>query len=388
MRTVRFTLGVLAALGLAILLSRRSAPPEPLCQGKTISAWAVDSLVSPVAQDREQASKVLRESGTNALPSLIRVLRTPDPVLAKPARFLGRHLPDKLSRALFRIVNPLEAPRQRAAAAQALRLLGPEAAPALPYLSRALGDEPTVAWYAALCLAQLGPPGTIALGEGLSPVHRPQADFICYALSTQGSAASNSIPALSRLLQHSSPDLTQKAAAALAAMGPTAVPELIRSLTNKDAQARVVTINALAGMGPLGRAAVPKLMELAHRDEASVREAAVHALAQIRPTEPEVVATLADALHDPVRQVRLQAVQGLSRSPRTSASVTPKLLEALSDPSPEVRGQAATLLGSIEQSKDIVIPALLQKLKDENESVRGCARQALERLGVRTEKAG
>ena len=340
----------------------------------------MDALTSPSPATRDQAAAKLQALGPAAVPDLVRLLRTPDPFLARPARRVARWLPAKANARLFRIINPLEAAAKRAAAAQALRILGPGAHAAIPALSRALEDDLTVAWYASLALAQMGPDGLEALSTRLSTVPPIQCGYICYALGTQGQSASNATPNLVLLLEKDDPVISDKAATALGNMGRLGVPGLLRASTNQHGHVRTLAIGALSRIGPLARDAIPRLVTMAKEDQPGVREAAVEALGQVGPTSPAVTAALTQALVDPVREVRLKAILALGRSPAHSASAVPELIGRLNDPSADVRGQAASLLGEIAAPRETIISALGRALKDENEVVRTKAGEALNRL--------
>lgn len=173
---------VLAVSLWAILWPRR---PEPLFEGKPITAWAIE-LNSPAADVRNQAALMISRFSSNQIPPLVRMLHTPDPVLARPVAALASRMPNRIGAGLFRIVNPFEARARRAAAAQALRTMGPGAMAALPDLREAMQSDSTVAWHAALALSQLGEPGTEALMAALSEAAPLQRGFACYALGSQG----------------------------------------------------------------------------------------------------------------------------------------------------------------------------------------------------------
>ena len=301
-----------AVLLAAILIwkARSPAAPELMCQGKPVSAWA---LALNSAGTQRQAEEVILSLGSNAVPSLVRLLRTPDPILARTVKAIGRRTPDKLSRVLYQMVNPFAAPAQRARAAQALRILGPAAISALPALTNALSDDQTVSWYAALTLAQLGEPGITALSGALPKSAPAQAGYICYALGTQGPSASNAIPVLATVMETGPAQVAERAASALADIGRLAVPRLLQTLEHPDPAVRILAINALARLGPPARAALPRLIDVAKEDQAIVRVMAIDALPKIRPTGAGLVGVLTNALQDPDPQVRVKATQALEK---------------------------------------------------------------------------
>jgi HEAT repeat protein len=269
---------VLAVLCVIILARHATEQPEPTYEGKTVSAWA---LALNIATTRPAADELFRKIGTNAVPALVRMLQTRDPLLARPLRALGRRLPDRLSRGMFRIVDPYDAGRKRAAAAAALRIVGARAQAALPTLQSALRDNETISWHAALTLAELGPPGLAALTNALPAARMPQAGFICYALGSQGVSASNAVPALAATLRSGSPQAAEPAAHALASIGRSALPALENALAHTNLQVRVAVADALGTMGPWARKTTPKLLEMARSDQAPAHRAATNALAKL-----------------------------------------------------------------------------------------------------------
>jgi HEAT repeat protein len=375
--------GVLVLLVL-VWIGDRSEGPEPVFQSKRVTTWALD-LSNASAAVRAEAGLAIARFDSNALPALVRLLRTRDPILAVPLKRVSRRIPDRVSQWALRFVDPFAGLQKRICAAQALWMMGLRAKPALHALCHALHDDPGVSWYAALALSNLGEPGMAALIDALGPSTRLRPaglGSVCYALRTQGPAASNAVPALARLLQHSDVDLRAKAASALAQIGRPAVPPLTQALSDKDPEIRLLAVTNLAAIGPLARDAVPALIEVSAKDLPELRVAAVDSLSQIRPSASNVVAALERALRDSVHSVRVHAIQDLSRSPRSARAATSELARVAKDPSPEIRSQAVALLGAMGEPSQAVIAALTDALNDENQTIRIRASQALKQLGV------
>jgi len=197
-------------------------PRRPECSfaHRPVRLWALE-LNDPSASVRAKATESVRSFGPDAIPDLVGLLRTPDPVLARPVKALARRAPTTVSSALLSLNNPYQAGAKRAAAALALRIMGTNAQRAVPDLRRALNDDQTVSWHAALALAELGPEGLRALRQALPTAGLPQASFISYALSTQGPNASNSnaVGSLSSVPQNGPGELAEKADNALSRIG-------------------------------------------------------------------------------------------------------------------------------------------------------------------------
>lgn len=377
-------LGLLLAFALGRRFTQSPSTPEVIYEGRSVSAWALD-LISPSAATRKTATETIAQLNSNAVPALVRLLRTPDPVLARAARAVSWRLPNRHRGGIVRLLNPFEAPANRTAAAQALLIMSPHAQSALPALSNAVHWDGTASWHAALALARLGEPGTAALVAALSNAPPAQRGYVCYALSTKGEAASNAIPALLRVLQTDTPEVAEKAAQALSNMRSLAVPELASTLEHPNVQVRISAIRALSAMGPAARDALPQLLQQARAQPAAIRAAAVEALAQVRLSDPRVVTALAESLADTDLAVRLKALQGLRRLPEPARRAKTALLGALADDNPVIRAQTAALLGEAKAEFDWIMPALHQVVRnDDNELARASAKEALAKLRLKS----
>lgn len=91
----------------------------------------------------------------------------------------------------------------------------------------------------------------------------------------------------------------ETAADALARIGKPAVPALVRTLDDPDANARVQAANALARLGPAAADAVPALTEALDDPDPLVRQAAARALGQIGPAAESAIPALVEILREP-----------------------------------------------------------------------------------------
>ncbi|MFO1500360.1 MAG: HEAT repeat domain-containing protein [Verrucomicrobiota bacterium] len=359
----------------------RSPPrPAPLVQGRPLSAWALD-LNSPSASARENAAHLIGQLEADAVPTFVALLRTPEPLLARPVRWIGWRLPARLRDRLFRVADPSASAARRIAGAHALRIMGPRAEPALPALARALRADGTTAWHAALALAQLGQPGITALSGALLQISPANCGFACYALRTLGQSASNAVPALGQVLQTREVASAEPAARALTAIGPAAEPALIEALSHPNAGIRACASRALGSMGPLGRGSLPRLLAVTQVDvDANVRAAALQAAAEVDPNNDVLVPVLGQALMAPSRELRLRALGTVGHLPQLPSRLRTQLLWLLRDQAPEVRGSAAGLLGQIGRVEPNEQAQLEELRQDANEWVRKQAEAALGRL--------
>jgi HEAT repeat protein len=196
--------------------------------------------------------------------------------------------------------------RVRRAALDVLELLGPEAAPAINALVRALTDRDRfVRWSAARALGRIGP-----------------------------RAAQVALPSLARLLGDADLDLGLAAAAALEKMmpalpnstdqviaasnprqpsvlGQTTVPALVASLQASDARMRLAAIHALRTLAGEAVPPIPALVMTLDDSDARVRQAAAELLGILGPRARPAIPHLRKKLNDPTVEVRRAASDAL-----------------------------------------------------------------------------
>ncbi len=170
----------------------------------------------------------------------------------------------------------------RRSAAAALALRGPEAAPAVPALVRALRD-PDVRLVALRALGAIGPEAASAVPAVAAQARLSDAFMrlgATYALGGIGPAA---IEPLRRALQDDSPAVVLAAGQGLGKMGAAAEPAVpdLAPLLEAEQYARAA-ITALTGIGPGAVAAVPALIKYYLQQEGKAPYTAA-ALAAIGP---------------------------------------------------------------------------------------------------------
>lgn len=283
-RTI-FLAGSLAACVLVAAAPFR--PREPMCHGRPVSAW-----VEELGDNSYDAMCALRETGPDAIPSLIRALKK-EPAGWLPALTFARdHAPwfakPKLSAFCSSATwRASRGPPMRAAAAQVLGDFGPDARSATPALLNALSDtSPTVRLNAAFALGKIGANPRVA------------------------------VPALAALLRDTNEEVRAYAAIALKKFGTraaAAVPGLIVALQDPVWQVRERAALAL-GAVEASRADVVSALEKALRDEHRfVRSSAATALASLAPRTRSARAALEQARYDPDSEVRYSAGLAVTR---------------------------------------------------------------------------
>ncbi len=130
-RIVLVLLGAALLSGLTwTLLRSHPAELEPVYHGKTLSAWLV--IYDPASTNRpasqlQETQTAIEQMGTNAIPTLLRLLRTPDSPLAR----IFWRLAQKQNIIHFHYVPPASVYER---AAMGLEVLGPRAESAVPEL--------------------------------------------------------------------------------------------------------------------------------------------------------------------------------------------------------------------------------------------------------------
>jgi len=280
------------------------------------AAPAVGALVQEVQAKNVMAAWALGRIGPLAkegIPALRVALA--DPVTATPVvRFdpsdAGKRVPGQLSLA--------------EASAEALGLIGADAAPAAPELIRALRDaRPFVRRNAATALGHVQPENVKATASALAAILSDADPAVrtaaAGALGELGNEASAAGPALVRALREKN-QTEGVVAAAGGALG--------RLRLDKDAAAALV--KALKAAGPIARRHAAK------------------ALGQTRPVPPSAVSALVEALSDAQAGVRAAAAEGLGNiGSDARPALAPLAKCATGDASEEVQKAAAEAMTRI-----------------------------------------
>lgn len=167
-----------------------------------------------------------------------------------------------------------------------------------------------------------------------------------------------------------------------------AVSTLVKVLKqDKDTSLQSKAASALGVIGPAARDAVPDLIDVLRNKkvESTVRDAAADALGWMGSTSKEAVDVLFEMLKDDVPpSVRGSAALALGRTGASAEAAVPALIEVLKrDQSPVVRLEAALGLGQEGAAAKAAVPALIDVLKkDDSPAVRTQAANSLGSLGA------
>jgi HEAT repeats len=263
----RILLTALLLAGIGLVTWCLIPPPEPRYKGHALSEWLLGyswfsgspSLAtggskytlnarSQVYANWDQSDDAIRAIGTNAIPTLLRMLCAND----TKTKMAFIHLMEK-QRIVGFVYTP--APSLNFAGAMGFRKLGPPGAVAIPDLIK-IYHRNISSWSrsaTAMALSDLAPFDIPGISEGLASPD-PQVRRVL-------------VTALARI--HARPDAI--------------VPVLTRCLHDSDADVRITAAGALASYGADARAAIPDLQQLRQDQNSEVSFAAQYALDRVTP---------------------------------------------------------------------------------------------------------
>ena len=224
---------------------------EPRYQGRRLRYW-----LSEYQRGNPRAEEAVRTIGPKAVPALLEMLFTPEP------RFASEQLLEKvLNVQLERDYSPtLEI---RSYGALGFRILGAEAASAIPELTRILTDDSRAheAWEA---LTGIGAPAMPVVEQFLAGTNRIAKKYATFAAISIGAGDE---AALMKLLKHPDPNIRADAFIALPGYisrpGFRVYDHLLAGLDDPNELAASRAATALRLVGDVGTNALPRLYQLA-----------------------------------------------------------------------------------------------------------------------------
>jgi HEAT repeat protein len=242
-----------AVEGLGTLLANN----DPRLDPKVI----LPALRDPAASVRDAAADPLASSAPQALPPLIEMLGSADPMeQARAARVVAR-MGDQGKAAVPALVRVLggSSSDTQEAAVDALGSIGPDAGPAVAPLTQMLRERPSIDRQKSLIYA---------LGE-IGPASAPAVPLIIEAL---------------REPRDREGFLNAVAADALGKIGPgarAALPALVAALGSDDGRLITAATGALGNLGADAKAAIPALVQAMAREEPEYKKYQAEAIGQI-----------------------------------------------------------------------------------------------------------
>ena len=266
-KRLQIALAVLLIAVLALLSWEVLRPHDinPIVNGKRLTAW--------LEGQSDEANRALEKVGTNAIPTLLWMLRQTD-------SSFSRTMVDLFRKQRFIKIHRIPAEPHNHAAYLAFRKLGARADVAVPALIEIYEHKLSLSSQraAARSLGSIGPSAKRAI-----PV------------LTRGLADTNALLRIDLMLAladfHAEPELV--------------VPALTGALNDPESSVRIFACDALWEVGEEAKQAVPALVKALRDSEHNVRGSAVRSLLKIEPTT--LVPALAATLNDANAEVRLFA---------------------------------------------------------------------------------
>jgi HEAT repeat protein len=330
-------LAVVLPVSLMLAIWLRLAPRH---EGRTLSEWLSQPWDERVSD--EDTATALRAMGPRVLPTLLDWLQQRD---SRTRQWIAMQA-DKQT--LFDL-NFEGADMRRGTAVAGLRLLGTNAASAVPTLAKLI-DDPELGGAALSGLAAIGVPAWPVLLSGLT----------------------NRLPAVRSLavvLLASDPFIDL----------PGTMPVLLRMFQDDNPQVQMSAINTLAQCERHQELVHPAIAEVAADTNSPSRAAAINVLTHAKVDPSISLPVFLTAMQNGLPDVRRRAVVGLAQI--ESEEVMEPLIRALNDSEPAVRAKAATTVGRFSGQADRIIPLLHRLLTNDYPVVRGSAANGLGKFG-------
>src|SRR5262245_13865665 len=338
--------------------------------------------------------------GKAAVPALIEALADEYPVRKKAIQSLA-NIKEPTVPALIDALDPNNL-SILLGAIEALREIGPAAAPANPRLLKALAaaEDGEVRVAVVRALGAIAEPASV---PALAGRVRDDPDFgvrrcAAYALSDLGPKAKEAVPHLIDALRQTTtlarkpdhadvPDsahalcgsfyiadpvisLRIAAMSALAAVGEPAIPVVVELLRDKDNDLKVRALDTLRYMGAGAKTAVPAIANCLGDEEPKVREAATDALADLGPDAADALPALRKVFRDSVPRVRISAAYAALKISPEAEEALDVLREGLRHSEARVRLLAVQGLGALRLTARPALEALVEAAKDPDDKVR------------------
>jgi len=239
---------------------------EAKFQGRTVEEW-LPGLSSPAPEAKQKAQAAIRLAGTNALPTLLRLIQSKDRLGVATAP------------------NAPAASRLRTQAISGFEVLGIRALAAIPRLEELLlsGDLP---FPVAVALTKIGPEGLMPLTRAMTSENDKVRSAAGAALDSLDSRATPFVAHLLKLCAENDKRLKIPAIKALGRIGQNpdeSLPVLGKLLEDPDSEVRLAAVAAIGGYGATAKSHVASLIRLAKSADPATREAARAAAWRVDP---------------------------------------------------------------------------------------------------------
>lgn len=294
---------LVAILGNIAWLALRPHEYEPVYKGKPLRHWLEYAAKSNIEEEQTQALEAIKILGTNAVPTLIRMMQEKDSPLKVEVMALAAK--QSLIRFDFTRASDLHL-----VAAYGCSILKDKAEPAIPTLIELLPKEKST--LVAGALADIGPDGVLALVGAMTNRDADVRFNVALALGSAGikrhyknitpeqiaiinQETKIAVPALIELLKDKDDSVRGQAATSLGVLGSdkeNVVPALIATLedpanSSGDSRSAISAAHALGRFHHEAEAAVPALL-IALKNPILERAAAD----ALKAIDPEAAATV------------------------------------------------------------------------------------------------
>jgi len=256
--------------------------PEPIWNGRSLSAWTEDLATGSSKEIRETAEDAIRHIGPAAIPSLLQMLRSRDTVLHRVLVSITRELNRRQSTMVFGVTSATEKCDR---AAMAFEALGPLAHSAIPDLKKLLVRQ-SDPQFVADSLAAIGPEAVSAILECLPKV-APEKRYFLFSAAAKWPSQHEAIQlALLRSINSSNQYERRCAAEFLGRFKQqpsTTVPVLIAALQDPELLVRLQALQSLAEFGTNASSAVGPVRALAQNQSWFPPDQVSNVLMRIEP---------------------------------------------------------------------------------------------------------
>jgi len=248
-RTICFAI-LLVAAGLCSPTLYSAYAKEPVYDDQPLSYWLL-------ARPDEAQQNAIRQIGTNAIPTLLKILGAKQ----RNMRKVAANLQNEGLQQRFQDKDA-NAEDLRSLAVKGFAVLGTNAQSAIPQMSKLLKD-PEIRLQIARALTKIGPTGLTVLTNALAK-NKEMRNNLIWSIAQEGGMDPQALIQLLRI-SLTDPDWTVRGNAAdfLAGKDPAiAVPALIPVLDDKSEYPRERAAISLGSYGAASKRAAPKLLEI------------------------------------------------------------------------------------------------------------------------------
>jgi HEAT repeat protein len=251
---IGFGVGFILLLVAIVSLVLRGGDNDPIVEGKPLSHWLEGYQKDGDTIPREKADRIISAAGTNAIPTLLRLLRTHDSAAKRKLMQLtrGQHL-------LSLRLTP--AYRLQYQAALGFARLGSAASNALPDLIKIYDEDISVS----------------------------SRYWAINALGSVAGSSSNAVPFLVNALSNTNMEVRLSCIQSLQmirASPELSVPALIQTLNDQQGMVKYTAILAIGAFEAQARPAMPFLTNLLSDPDRNVRQGATTVLGRLQQYKP------------------------------------------------------------------------------------------------------